>query len=127
MFDSSLYFWLTANPVYHDDIHVVVDESLFHHPLVKQLQHANNNEKKIETSLRITVIDYCDSAVKKTSNLDPFLVAMLEVAVNYEEDPPRRVQSAALDRFHVSSHKILHFPRVFFFRLRKGGNYENST
>lgn len=30
-----VYFGLTADPVYHDDIHVVVDESLFHHPLVK--------------------------------------------------------------------------------------------
>jgi hypothetical protein len=53
------------------------------------------------------------------SNLDPFLVAMLEIAVNYEENSPRRVQPASLDRWHVSSHKILHLPRIFEKELRE--------
>ena len=47
------------------------------------------------------------SGANAKSNLDPFLVAVLKIAVNNKQNSPGGIQSAAVDRTGIARHQIL--------------------
>lgn len=125
---------LTAHPVDDHHVEVIVAESLLDCPLndikflikirtqvtvVRRYQSGSSETFQLElhTAHRsseytapvnaFAAVTWREKLSRLSAYLDPFLVAVLEVAVNDEKDATRCIQSAPVQRPRIARHQML--------------------